>query len=67
VFTAGDDTRAKETVARLIENAGFDPVDAGPLSNARYLEPLGALNIQLGYALGRGTQIAPIWIQRTAA
>jgi predicted dinucleotide-binding enzyme len=25
----------------LIESAGFDAVDSGPLSNARYLKPLG--------------------------
>jgi predicted dinucleotide-binding enzyme len=32
-------------------------VDAGPLANARLLEPLGYLNIQLGYVLGLGAQI----------
>ena len=36
---------------------GFDPVDAGPLRNARLLEPLGYFNIQLGYVLGLGTNI----------
>jgi hypothetical protein len=30
---------------------------AGPLDNARYLEPLSMLNIQLGRFLGLGTQI----------
>jgi predicted dinucleotide-binding enzyme len=29
---AGDDERAKGTVARLIDQFGFDTVDAGPLS-----------------------------------
>jgi len=29
---AGDDAEAKATVARLIDQFGFDPVDAGPLS-----------------------------------
>jgi hypothetical protein len=32
-------------------------VDAGPLTNARWLEALGYLNIQLGYMLTTGTQI----------
>ena len=36
---------------------GFDPVDCGPLRNARLLEPLGYFNIQLGYVLGLGTDI----------
>jgi 8-hydroxy-5-deazaflavin:NADPH oxidoreductase len=61
VFYAGDDAGAKDTVHRLIESAGFEPVDTGPLTNARYLEPLGMLNIWLGYPGGRGTRIAPGW------
>ena len=28
---------------------GHDPIDAGPLSNARWLETMGYLNIQLAY------------------
>jgi predicted dinucleotide-binding enzyme len=32
---------------------------AGPLSNARYLEPLGMLNIYLGYVGKMGTDVAP--------
>jgi|SRR5919108_2760238 predicted dinucleotide-binding enzyme len=61
VFYAGDDAGAKDTVRRLAESTGFEPVDAGPLANARYLEPLGMLNIWLGYMGGRGTNIAPRW------
>ncbi len=63
-FIAADDTEAKEKVVELAREAGFDPVDAGPLTNARYLEPLGYLNIQFGYMLGHGTQIAPAWLSR---
>ncbi len=59
VFLAGDDTDAKAAVAGLVESAGFDTVDAGPLANARLLEPLGLLNIYLGYVAGRGTAISP--------
>jgi hypothetical protein len=59
VLYAGDDAGAKAAVRALIESAGFEAVDAGPLTNARLLEPLGMLNIYLGYAAGRGTGIAP--------
>ena len=31
--------------------------DAGPLRNARLLEPFAYLNIQLGYMLGLGAEI----------
>jgi hypothetical protein len=59
VFYAGDDDAAKRTVRSLIESMGFEPLDAGPLSNARYLEPVGMLNIYLGYVANMGTDIAP--------
>jgi predicted dinucleotide-binding enzyme len=59
VFYAGDDSASKETVRTLIESMGFEPVDAGPLKNARYLEPMGMLNIYFGYVAGLGTDIAP--------
>ena len=59
VFYAGDDDAAKRTVRSLIESMGFEPLDAGPLSNARYLEPVGMLNIYLGYVAKLGTDIAP--------
>ena len=56
-FVAGDDPGAKTSVLELARAIGFDAVDAGPLKNARLLEPLALLNIQLGYVLGMGTQI----------
>jgi predicted dinucleotide-binding enzyme len=56
-FVAADDAAAKAAVIELARNIGFDPIDAGPLANARLLEPLGYLNIQLGYVLGMGTDI----------
>lgn len=57
VFVAGDDTEAKKTVLSLAEAIGFSAIDAGALSNARYLEPLTELQIQLAYGLGHGTSI----------
>ena len=56
-FVAGDDSAAKTTVLAFARDIGFDAVDAGPLKNARMLEPLAYLNIQLGYVLGMGTQM----------
>jgi 8-hydroxy-5-deazaflavin:NADPH oxidoreductase len=58
ILYAGDDKNAKSDVRDLIGRLGFDPVDAGPLRNARCLEPLSLLNIQLGRFLGYGTGIA---------
>lgn len=49
LLVAGDDAAAKKQVLELGRAIGFEPVDVGPLSNARYLEALGFLNIQLGY------------------
>ena len=55
-FVAAEDPETKKTVMELAQGIGFDAVDAGPLKNARLLEPLAFLNIQLGYVLGIGTQ-----------
>jgi len=63
VFIAGDDTGANATVATLAQSAGFEPVKAGPLSNARFLEPIGEMNIHFGYFLGQGPTVAPIWVK----
>lgn len=57
LFVAGDDENAKQQVLSLGQNIGFDPVDAGPLRNARWLETLGYFQIQLGYSLKMGTAI----------
>jgi len=36
---AGDDPEAKATVARLIDEIGFDVYDVGPLAEGRRIEP----------------------------
>jgi len=64
MFYCGDDDGAKKTVARLIRETGFEPIDAGPLKSARYLEPLAMLMIQLGYGQGMGTNITLNLIRR---
>ncbi|ODT74271.1 MAG: NADPH-dependent F420 reductase [Pelagibacterium sp. SCN 64-44] len=61
VFVAADDAEARKSVAALAKSAGFKSVEAGSLAAARYLEPVAALNIALGYGLGHGTDIAPTW------
>jgi 8-hydroxy-5-deazaflavin:NADPH oxidoreductase len=66
VFIASDSEHAKQVATALIESLGFKPVDAGPLRNARYLEPLAGLNIYLGYAAAHGTDITPTWIRKAA-
>jgi len=58
VFFCGDHQGAKSTAAKLIGDAGLRPVDAGPLQNARYLEPLAMLMMELGYSRQMGSNIA---------
>ena len=55
MFYCGDDAGAKETVAQLAKELGFDARDAGPLTQARVLEPLALLWISLAYKQGYGT------------
>lgn len=58
MFYCGDDLAAKQVVRPLVDELGFEPVDAGPLSQARLLEPLALLWISLAYAQGQGREIA---------
>jgi predicted dinucleotide-binding enzyme len=59
VFIAGDDETAKAKVSDLVMAAEFEPVDSGALYNSRFLEPMGEMNILLGFFLGWGTSGAP--------
>jgi predicted dinucleotide-binding enzyme len=43
LFLAGDDRAAKATVAGLIEEFGFAPVDVGSLADGRLMEPGSAI------------------------
>ena len=54
----GDAQDAKETAATLIRDVGFEPVDAGPLRIARYLEPFALAMAQLAYEGDNGPEIA---------
>lgn len=63
VFVAGDDEAAKKIVSEIIAKTGFEPVESGALSNSRYLEPVGEINIHFGFFLGWGTSAAPVWMK----
>jgi NADPH-dependent F420 reductase len=52
-FYCGDDADAKTVVKRLVEDVGFEAIDAGGLASARYLEPLTMLWITMSRTLGR--------------
>jgi 8-hydroxy-5-deazaflavin:NADPH oxidoreductase len=54
VFCCGDDADAKSVVTQLFREMELDVVDAGPLRNARYLEPAMMLLVQLAYPMQNG-------------
>jgi 8-hydroxy-5-deazaflavin:NADPH oxidoreductase len=59
VFYCGDDASSKSAVAKLITDIGLEPVDSGPLKNARFVEPTAMLVLQLGAFLGMGKEWKP--------
>ncbi|MCY2959968.1 MAG: NADPH-dependent F420 reductase [Planctomycetota bacterium] len=64
MFVAGDDAQRKPAVLQLARDAGFDAVDAGPLSAARLLEPLAMLWISLAYRQGLGREFGFALVRR---
>uniref|UniRef100_Q022I0 NADP oxidoreductase, coenzyme F420-dependent n=1 Tax=Solibacter usitatus (strain Ellin6076) TaxID=234267 RepID=Q022I0_SOLUE len=64
LFYCGDNASAKQTVAPLIRELGFDAIDAGPLSQARVLEPFALLWISLAVKSGYGREIAFQFMRR---
>ncbi|CVI63483.1 NADPH-dependent F420 reductase (plasmid) [Agrobacterium leguminum] len=62
VFVAGDDADATARIRELAQALAFEPQDAGPLSNSRFLEPIGEMNIHFGFFLGKGPTVAPAWV-----
>ena len=59
VFYCGDDAAAKSAVRTLIGDIGLEPVDSGPLRNARFIEPTAMLILQLGAFLGMAKEWKP--------
>lgn len=53
MFHCSDSDEAKEAVAKLATDLGFEPVDTGGLGMARSLEPLALLWIRLAIRDGR--------------
>jgi len=64
MFACGDDAVRKPDVLRLVEDAGFEAVDAGGLESARLLEPYGMLWIRLAHAQGLGRSFAFALLRR---
>ncbi len=58
MLVAGDDAETKPVVMDLVRTLGFDPVDAGPLKNARLLEPFAMVWIDQAIKRGRGRDFA---------
>jgi len=58
MVVAGDDAEKKKVVMDLVGKLGFAPVDAGPLKNARLLEPFAMVWIDQAIKRGRGRDFA---------
>lgn len=58
MFYCGDDAAAKQVAAQLAGDLGFDPIDSGPLTQSRLLEPLALLWITLAIKQGLGKDFA---------
>jgi predicted dinucleotide-binding enzyme len=52
VYYCGDDAGARGHVASLLSAIGVEPIDAGSLTVARYLEPYAMLLMTLGMQSG---------------
>jgi 8-hydroxy-5-deazaflavin:NADPH oxidoreductase len=57
VVYCGDDPGAKQVAADLIRDTEFEPVDAGPLRVARWVEPFALLVAQLAYEMELGPEV----------
>lgn len=57
-FLCGDDQAACDAVGSLVEQAGLNPVDVGPLYNARSLEALALLWIDMAVIQKRAGKFA---------
>lgn len=53
----GDNRAAKERVAVLIRDVGFNPVDLGKLRSSRYMEPFGLVVSLLAYGGKDGPEL----------
>jgi NADPH-dependent F420 reductase len=67
MFYCGNDAAAKKTVASLIDELGFEALDAGPLDQARVLEPFAMLWISLAVKYGYASDFAFELLRRKSA
>ncbi len=58
MLICGDNDEAKEMVAQLAKDVGFDTCITGPLYHARYFEPMAMLWVDMAYLQGRGPDFA---------
>jgi predicted dinucleotide-binding enzyme len=66
LFMCGDDALSKRVVGELASDIGFDVVDVGSLANARMLENLALLWIELAFRQQLGPNIAFKLLRRKA-
>jgi predicted dinucleotide-binding enzyme len=66
IFICGNDSHAKQVVKELAIDIGFDVVDVGPLVNARMLEHLALLWLELALRQQLGPNIAFKLLRRKA-
>jgi hypothetical protein len=67
MFLAGDDADAKQIVARLAGDIGFQPLDTGDLKMSRLLEPTGMLWIHQAIVQKQGTGFTWAMLEREAS
>ncbi len=58
MFVAGDDQARKPDILKLVAATGFEAIDAGPLRQARLLEPFAMLWIDQAMVRGQGRDFA---------
>ena len=64
MFVAGDDQQREPVVLKLVQELGFEVVDAGPLRIARFLEPYAMLWIDQVLTRGAGRNFANARVRR---
>jgi predicted dinucleotide-binding enzyme len=67
MFYCGDDAEAKQVVKKLIDELIFEAMDAGPLTQARLLEPFALLWISMALVQGLGQDFAFELLRRSPA
>jgi predicted dinucleotide-binding enzyme len=64
MMIAGNDTPAKEKVAALCQQLGWEPVDTGGIAMSLHLEHMALLWIKMARAQGRGPDFVWAMLQR---